>query len=317
MNEEPERSDGPPNVRFNRERWVEEVLAGRKLLVLDLNYWIRMATDAAGPYADLLGALRRKVADGKLLCPVPQSVLNESFKCPDRDVRQVRFAMMDALSWKAILLPAYEIYRCEYRAYRRSEPIRRTDPVTHLLDKLLLRIPQPADLWKRIDGTALEYLEGQGISEFMGILPESETSELLDVDKHAYLEVASLLNELHVNTDHPAAALDRVVEVMVVKGFLGEETDDADEEECQRILRSCPALACLARLYVVLRRHGQVNPNDAWDADHVAPAVPYVDAVAPDNRTWHLTANECHMERDYPGVLVKGVKGVTDWVLSL
>ena len=87
-------------------------LASRKRVYLDLNFWIVARDTALGLRTDalalkLLHLLRRGVGQGRLFCPIGDSVFMELFKQPYSDDRRLGTAkMVDELSLGVALAPS-------------------------------------------------------------------------------------------------------------------------------------------------------------------------------------------------------------------
>lgn len=84
-------------------------LMTRKAIYLDLRFWIRLRDAArfgkSGPEKDLLSALRRAVAAGKVFCPITDSTFLEMFKQTDPGSRAATAELIDALGLGATLMP--------------------------------------------------------------------------------------------------------------------------------------------------------------------------------------------------------------------
>jgi hypothetical protein len=92
--------------------------AGRKAVLLDINYWIELEKAQAGlaanpVYDGLLALLREKVAAGTIFCPTSTALMMELAKQADLETRAACARLMDALSERACLLADDELVALE------------------------------------------------------------------------------------------------------------------------------------------------------------------------------------------------------------
>jgi hypothetical protein len=95
--------------RTKRLALFQSRFAGRKAVLLDINYWIELQKAQAGAatspvYDTLLNLLREKVAAGTIFCPTSTALMMELAKQADLESRAACARLMDNLSERACLL---------------------------------------------------------------------------------------------------------------------------------------------------------------------------------------------------------------------
>lgn len=114
-------------------------LETRVAIYLDLNFWIRLKScmlglNGSGDDARLLRLLRSGAAEGRLFCPISESVFFEVLKQSDPSSRMATARLIDELSLGVTLLPnprrfATEISHFFYSFQEDSE----LHPISHLV----------------------------------------------------------------------------------------------------------------------------------------------------------------------------------------
>jgi hypothetical protein len=122
--------------------WFEhEGYLRRKLLFLDLNFWIKLSELKNPPHEQLKALLSDLVETGKLICPVSPSILMELWKQSGGTHRDSISQLMNELSKGLSLQDIYTTFPPEFEAALDGRQAERQVAYSHFLDAFHHPVP--------------------------------------------------------------------------------------------------------------------------------------------------------------------------------
>jgi hypothetical protein len=321
--------------KFDRPRWLEQKsLADRRILFLDLNYWINLAQEQNPLNIELRNLLSEQVSSSKIICPVSPSLLLELKKRPQSDKRNKYCQLMDELSEGVSLRNSPAIFKEEFRAVIKDQTIDRYTAYSHFIEALLdsLRIEFPESGWGQADidraaDLIFDYLNGMSIVDVVDIEVEDDKEGSILRLRNGLSELCKQGGEWREKNrvsrrdieQAEFASTARSFMPIMIAALLGTDTTSlqrlSSENDKAEILKRCPTFWCEYHLMAELRIHkAQLKENDLWDLQHVASALPYVDCVACDNPTRHLCSDVLRLDKRYGTTVISTISDLKDWI---
>ena len=294
------------NYPFDRLSWLEhEGHLRRKLLFLDLNFWIRLCEPN---HEQLKALLSNLVGTGKLICPVSHSLLMELSKRTRDTHRDTHSQLMDELSRGLSLRSGNTTFRHEFEAALDGRQAERQVAYSRFHDVFPFRpqIPPPfpesiTDFMRGFWGDVLEMYAG-GME--LGFSERAQQENKWRRDNEPTRKIVE-----EAERDATRLALSpEILSVLRARGYppLSRKLRD--------ILDSCPSFWCHYKYMTELRGDREVKGNDIWDFLHVATAVPYVDCLASDSATRHTCVSLLKMDKKFGTRIISGENDLKDWL---
>jgi hypothetical protein len=295
---------------FDRLGWLEhEGHLRRKLLFLDLNFWINLSESKDSSYERLKALLSNQVETGKLICPVSPSLLMELLKRKRDTHRDTISQLMDELSKGLSLRDVDTTFRHEFEAALDGRQAERQAAYSRFQDVFppqVFPLPFPESITDFMSGywgdTRGIYAAGieQGFSE-----RAQQENELRRDNKLTWKMVEEAERQGTFREMKPV-----ILRVLRALGYplLSRKLRD--------ILDSCPSFWCHYKYTTELRLHRRVKRNDMWDFLHAAMAVPYVDCLAADGGIRHICADVLKMDKKFGTRIISLSQGpgLIDWL---
>ena len=322
-------------IRLGRE------LASKRAIYLDTKYWILLRdadiNDAIAGPTQLLRTLRKGIADGKIFCPISETVFVELFKQQSLQSRLKTATLIDELSLGVAIVGLQDRVFAEIEYLIRSsldspapEPLEHlvwqklsyvlgvpffenalADPATDLaIQKAFFDHLSSTSLREMVHRIRDEHLRKRDQCDFVANMNSGITShsdELRSFQQAYAAEARGIVNELG------GIAFDVLKLVAMDHGITADELAAADraagENRWKNLLffaleqnRARDVLRTLhvsASLYASLRwnKGRQFRANDLWDFSHASAALPYCDAFFTE-RSLHTMVTERHVALD-------------------
>lgn len=310
----------------------------RKLLFLDLNFWIDFGDRKTAELRHLADILLHLVQAGKLLCPVSISLLLETLKLQPPSRRSTLYALMDRLSLRLTLRLHTAVFRDEFRRVMQGEETDRSVAYTHVIDALLdsphiavpdgWAKPQAEDFLKQF-GVRLSTLT---IAECMEMVDEAKSQDILSQLRSNLMELARESSKWDADNKVSRDRLEKWEFAATIRSFIPEvarvlltlqddtllPVKEASDQEKRDLLNSCPTFWSEHKVLAALRAtHKPLTENDFWDVQHIASAVPYVDCLACDRFTRNVVAEVARADRQFGTTIARNSSEVTAWLESM
>ena len=337
-----EMSNQSNTYQFDDQAWLEsQGYLNRKLLFLDLNYWIQLSEPRTGSQAEIKDRLSEMVSSGRLICPVSPSLIMELGKQPPSPSRQSLCQLMDELSKGLGLKIAQRIFPIEFEAILGGDAAPRRMGYSHFYDALMESglvldgLPNIPEAIARLSATAvLEHQAQMTITDFMNVWFDMGRDEESGPDpavakmSQGFSDKAVQANKWKL--DNPTASLESIEQAEVL-GLLHEFLPDIlkiiprkytgvpqfTEREFKELLDSCPTFWCIYKGMAATRWGGRVKGNDIWDVLHVGSVTPYVDCLACDRGTRHIYKEMLHANQRFGTIIVSQDGDLLNWLTQI
>lgn len=326
---------------FDRLGWLQRSgYLTRRILFLDLNYWISLYEERNDVYRELSKALHEEVDAGRLICPVSPSLLMEVQKRP-RDERRYGYCqLMDRLSGRLSLRVGPAIFAEEFRALALGLTIEREVAYSFFLDAMSsgwrLNFPEG---WTRQSSQqaarlAFDQFTSMSIPVAVNIPTDEQREQNITYLREGWSRLAQQAGEWREQNEEVSAReieqaeFASTVQSLVphAASFLLTEADRSvltrlnsmSDDDKREMLEACPTFWCEYKVLAAVRSSRRtVGENDLWDLQHVASAAPYVDCLACDRGTRHICAQLVRMDEKYGTRIVARPDEILAWVRSL
>jgi hypothetical protein len=297
------------NYPFERLGWLEhEGHLHRKLLFLDLKFWINLSKPKNPSYEQLRALLSKLVETGKLICPVSHSLLMELSKRPRDTHRDTHSKLMDELSRGLSLRSVYTIFRHEFEAALDGRQAERQVAYSRFHDVFPFRpqIPPPfpesiTDFMCGFWGHVVEMYAG-GMK-----LGFSERAQQENKWRQDNKSTRKIVEEAERNATLQALCPE-ILSVLRARGY------PLPSRKLRDILDACPSFWCHYHYVTELRLNRPTKGNDMWDFLHAAMAVPYVDCLAIDRGARHICADTLKMDKKFGTRIISEKNDLKDWL---
>lgn len=300
---------------------LAESVTQRRRVYLDTCFWIRLRDvemKRANSVADsqLLAALRSRVGDGSLVCPVSAATFVELHKQSDNATREAMAALIDELSTGVALQMeqtrmSTELARLLYLRNHRVVEDRATlawapisivlgeqHPVSEALPPAIQLAVQKSffDLMSRIPLRAVTRALGRmprDAEQAKRAASELHNANMRHAGEHATFEglrMAELDGALELFVDDAGFVLDHLVSGAARRPAAPPDSTRIPGQVVMGVLRAlsrtpefaseCPSIYVSATCYAAVRwdRHRVFRANDSMDFHHASAALPYCDA---------------------------------------
>jgi hypothetical protein len=325
---------------FDRLGWLESGgYLSRKLLFLDLNFWIRLSNPRTSLHKELKKLIADMVEAGKLLCPVSASLLMELAKRPRDTDREGHSQLMDTFSKGVSLRMVHETFREEFKAALQGSQVERQAVYSHFFDACSKEIIFPAsegsaesEVKRTLDAVLanymFNYLTTMSITKFMNEWMKDATQTIVAHLRQGFEEKSQEEGKWRQQNVVTSKAVEPAefwgtlqelsTEIQHVLQTIDPKLSRNLESRLIIILDSCPSFWCHYKIMSKLRLdRPAVEENDIWDFLHVSLAVPYVDCLACDKATRHLCSNVLGMNKKYGTQILSGEYELLAWLQSL
>ncbi|WKE64297.1 hypothetical protein PVT67_11460 [Gallaecimonas kandeliae] len=291
------------------------LLKTEKIVFLDLCHWYRLLEEKR--YERLMRTLTSQVEDGKVICPVSFSIINEFQKHKDKDLVLKRIRFADRLSKRFAIIHYRRLPRIEFVKYSNDScALEKYDALTHWFDFF------PEELRFEQNGATDEQYDVL-CSQLLAMSPDiwlkyDEFWRMTEtLDKEVYGRLRSLVNDGHyigkgrklIEKEEMDFLIDLLLsELIAIKNFKAEELDairnfhekTAKTSEGRRsFFRNLPSLFMRSKINTSLRYDKKtVKVNDFWDLEH-AMALPYSHIYVTDKPTAHTLKNTLKLESKF------------------
>lgn len=323
-----------------RLAWLENTdLLKRKVVFLDLNFWINLSRPARDVDTQLLACLLNLVDDKKVICPVSPSIVLELSKQPKSAKREACETLMDSLSKGLSLRHSSLTFKDEFRRRLQIQALEREIAYSNVYFSFGdFFLNAPSDTWtpEKLDTVASQLFEltaNSPVSTFLRTerfeaIREQQIENLHAGWEQLFQEEEAAKRQKKFTTQEIeeaefAGAVMSVVDEMtqVIMSLRPEALhryQGLGREEARRILMDCPSFWCDYHMIAGLRSNRantRLKVNDAWDLQHVVSAAPYVDCLTCDKATHGICMDSrINLECKYGVRIISGSQGLLDWL---
>lgn len=312
--------------QFDSLAWLrsQEVL-DRKILLLDLNFWIQMSKSESKLQCELKDRIAELVSARRLLCPVSPSLIMELGKQSPSPFRDVQSRLMDDFSGGVAIKLGPRVFPLEYEAAANGQRIDRAVVFSHYFDALMEKpfaFQSPSALPDAVARAAVGILlESQlqvSITEFMNTSFSQEIDPAVTRMSNNFRDMAEHHKEWAKKQKLTRKQIEKA-EFQSLRDAILPDISPVIETTCSgtrmlEILDDCPTFWCIYQAYTALRRRGSVKQNDIWDVLNIAPAIPYVDCVASDRGTRHIFKQQLGAEKRYGSRIISSESDLLLWL---
>ena len=259
-------------------------------------------------------------------------------KRPRDDRRYGYCRLMDRLSGRLSLRSHVPVFVEEFRSLALDREIKRTIAYSFFIDAMSsgsrLEFPEgwTAERAEQAARLAFQRFISTSIPEADNIPADDQRGRNIDFLRDGWSRLARQAgewrerNEEVSRTEIEQAEFASTVESLVpytaqfimgasrsvLMKFHGMSDDDK-----RKMLRACPTFWCRYKLLAAIRLHkSKLSENDMWDVEHVASATPYVDCLACDKGTRHISTEIAHLDDRFDTKVVSKPTELLDWVRS-
>jgi hypothetical protein len=330
-----------PDYGFDRRHWLERTgYLDRKLLFLDMHFWVRVREQETPDYVELSRMLREMVSEGRLICPVSPSLLMEVEKQGWLDCRTDTYRLMDDLSrGLSLRVPPY-VFADEMVHVLRGDPIPRDVAYSHFFDAfspgLALSFPEnslSAQQSREMADAIFGEMEGSTIRDVMASLRAEAGDGHIDPLRTGWKEMAEKetrwrqqrpMNAGEIEQAEFAATVDAfaphlagTLDAVGLDNLERAHTDNSPASIAAR-LNACPTFWCEYKLLSAARSNRpRMQENDFWDITHLSTALPYVDCATCDAAARHICTRVVRVQDRFPAVVLAKGGELLDWLRSL
>ena len=326
--------------QFDCQAWLaSQGYLNRRLLFLDLNFWIRLSESRTGLQEEIRDLLVELVSSGRLICPVSPSLIMELGKQPPSTHRQSQSQLMDELSGGLGIKIGTRIFPIEFEAALEGKRATRNLAYTHFFDAMVesgLALDRPSNIPEGIARLAAKIVLGAqaqlSITEFMNVSFDMGRDEVSR--KHPSVAKMSrgfsdkAVEAEHWKLDNPTSL--ESIEQAEFLGLLRQVFSDIwnfiprtttgnpqfSEKEFVELLDACPTFWCIYKAMAAIRWRGRVSGNDIWDVLHIASITPYVDCLACDKGTRHVFREMLHADQRFGAIIVSEEADLLEWLVQ-
>jgi hypothetical protein len=322
---------------FDRLHWLQKRnLLNRRCLFLDLSYWIGMCEGRTIRDLELKRLLSDMVENNELICPISPSLLMEFKKRPKSKKRDQYGQLMDQLSKGLSIRNWPVIFKEEFRRVAKEEHIEREIAYSHFIEAFSAGLHVTFDeAWSEDDADLaanliFEYLDSISIVEVLDIEidenQEGSISFLRDgltriSEQEAYWRKQNPNFSTEMIEEAEFASVVRSVLPQIFRAFDPLEILSLPKlistsiDEKRELIKQCPTFWCQFKLISTVRSHNlKITENDLWDRMHVATALPYVDCIACDGNTRHISSDMLKLDVKYDTTIVSKKKDLLAWL---
>lgn len=331
--------DGP------RLHWLESTgYLQRRIVYLDLRYWIGMSEQVDDAHIALRELLREHVRDGRVICAISPSLILEIEKRPQSPKRDAYFALIDEFCLGLAIRPAPLMFKDEFYAALVGGRISRSlafATIWHAYADMSLELP--AGMWPQERLAEFAQLLYPAMAQMPIQEMTSQGKQRADGTEHAHrlhnawVELCERERQARSTGVSTMAALLEAEFASAVQSYsmqiaevvlrLPQVNSDAlhaldglPETRMRALLNSCPTFVSQYRLIAALRSNRrQLKPNDLWDISHIGTALPYVDCLGCDGGMRHI----CELVLPHlpshasPELVASGAQRIVDWLAKL
>ena len=328
-------SEPPIRYQFDSQKWLEQRgYLNRKLLFLDLNFWIRLVGESIPQQLELKERLTALVSAERLLCPTSPSMIMEVGKQARTEHRESLTNLMDELSCGlAIKLPP-RIFPTEYRLESEGKHAPRELVYSHFTDGMAETPFSPESdprlsdyLSKLAVQMVLDAETKYTITKFMAdwfntaerSLPGGDPSSLKmnDAFEGKAAEWEDLRSSQPTTMDEIELNEFNGLLREILPGILTQVPTVRTDPRLVEVLRQCPTSWCIYKAYSVLRNRGRISGNDIWDVLHVGTATPYVDCLACDRGMRDVYVERLSADEKFGTRIVSNEAAIFEWLSEI
>jgi len=326
--------------QFDGQAWLaSQGYLDRKLLFLDLNFWIRLSKPRTGLQVEIRDRLVELVSSSRLICPVSPSLLMELGKQPPSSPRQSQSELMDELCGGLGIKIWQRIFPVEFEAALEGNKAPRRVAYSQFFDSMVesgLALDRPSNIPEGIAQLAAKIVLGAQarltITEFMNVWFDIGRDEVSGTDpvvskmSRGFSDKA--VEAEHWKLDNPTSLAS--IEQAEFNGLLREvvpdiwntilrtnsETTQLSTQRLVELLHACPTFWCIYKAMAAIRWGGRVKENDIWDVLHIASVTPYVDCIACDRGTRHIFTEMLHADQRFGAVIVAQEADLLEWLVQ-
>ena len=312
--------------QFDSLAWLEsQGLIERKILLLDLNFWIQMAKSETELQRELKDRIAELVSSRRLVCPVSPSLLMELGKQPPSPSRDIQSGFMDDFSCGMSVKIGPRIFPMEYEAAANGETLPREVVFSHFFDAMNeqpFAFESPSVLPEEIARAAADILfENQAqmsITHFMNTRFSRGIDPAVSRMSTNFREMAKLHQNWSKNHTMPRQQIENGELLSLLLSSFPEISPVIQSTNTMtrslEILDNCPTFWCIYKAFSALRWGGTVRENDFFDVLNLAPAIPYVDCAAGDRGTRHILKNLLDTEQRFNNRIVASESELLQWL---
>lgn len=328
--------NGPqPNYQFDSQIWLEQRgYLNRKLLFLDLNFWIRLAKASTPLQLELRERLTKTVLSERIICPISPSIIMELGKQPRSAYRESQTNLMDELSGGLSIKIPQRVFPLEYKAESEGHHASRELIYSHFWDAMMdtpLILEGPSGLPEPLARLAAELVIGHqakmSITNFMaesfdgteGSFPGGDSSSIRmndefskKADEWERLKDSNTMTMENIERDEFHGLLREIL-----PGILIQEPTARNDDCIAEVLKVCPTCWCTYKAMAVLRNRGVIRGNDIWDVLHAGAAIPYVDCLACDRGTRNIYADRLKADERFGTRIVSDESALFEWLSEI
>lgn len=312
--------------RFDGLGWLEsQGLLDRKILLLDLNFWIQMSKSETELQRKLTERITELVCSHRLVCPVSPSLIMELGKQPPSSFRDIQSGLMDDFSCGMSVKIGPRIFPIEYEAAANGQRLPREAVYSHFFDAMMekpLGFESPSVLPEEIARAAADILfENQAkmsIRSFMNTEFSHEIDPAVTRMSTNFREMAERHQNWGENHTTPRHEIENAELLSLLQSILPEMTPVIQRTNTMTrvldILDNCPTFWCIYKAFSALRWGGTVRENDFFDVLNLAPAIPHVDCAAGDRGTRHIFKSLLSTEQRFGNRIVSSESDLLLWL---
>jgi len=329
------------SYRFDRLQWLERGgYLHRKILFLDLNFWIRLSEGRSTSHLKLGALLAELVEAGELICPVSPSLLMELTKRQGSNRRDRYCRLMNQLSQGVSLRLSPFIFADEFKTCLEGGRLERHMGYSHFMDALFgeLNLVFPESGWtesetNRAKKLVFDDIGAMSIIEIVNLETEESRERSIAYLRKGWSELCRQEGEWRRENHSSFQAIEQAEFAATVRSLIPQiwrvlrsaditslqrRLQSTSLDEKREILNACPTFWCEYKLLSALRSNrSRVTENDLWDLQHVASVVPYVDCLACDRGTRHLCSDMLKLDRKHDLTILSQEDDLMAWLRAV
>lgn len=239
-----------------------------------------------------------------------------------RDNRRYGYCqLMDRLSGRLSLRVHTAVFAEEFRTLAVGQRIERQIAYSFFLDAmssgLRLEVPEgwSVEPAKQAARFAFERVTSISISVTVNILTDEQRERNIGFLRGGWSKLAQQAGEWRAQNEEAsakeieqaefAATVDSLVPhatpfLLAADSSVLIRLHSMSDDDRREMLEACPTFRCRYKLLAAIRLHKRkLKENDLWDIEHVASAAPYVDCLACDGGTQHISSQLAGLDDGY------------------
>ena len=312
-----------PHEEFKslKRKELHEWIQKKKIIYLDLKYWINIRKalfnekDQKDIYFVIFHKLRELVREGKVVCPISQSIFFELTKQKDSVLKTAQ--LIDTLSKGICTNITNSIIEVELRNLVSYELTGGTRYVDYVWNKMICVFGEPVFSFNRPDEAGDNNLRNHlfGLSQELGAQEIIASAEFYHDDRTERQQFATILNQVKNNSEKINFNEARRREILSALYSLAdlislEPHFDFSKFKCisdiAALISIIPYLLVFATIHAGMRhtKRRQYKPNDYYDLDHSSIGIGYCDYFFTDNSYAHLLKTKpLYLEKEFNSIV--------------